>query len=134
MGKLISKAEIFSKKGLDPRELEVPEWGGTVMYRPMSMLQRREVRKKCSEVSTDANGMTKVDLDAEKLEVMTIIYCVVDPSDANKRRLMFGPEDIVVLEQEMSAGAISTVAQAILRDSGMAGGSQTFRGEEKPEG
>lgn len=134
MGKLISKAEIFSKKGLDPRELEVPEWGGTVMYRPMSMLQRREVRKKCSEVSTDANGMTKVDLDAEKLEVMTIIYCVIDPGDANKRRLMFGPEDIVVLEQEMSAGAISTVAQAILRDSGMAGGNQTFRSEEKPEG
>lgn len=133
MGKLISKAEIFSKKGLDAREIDVPEWGGSVMYRPMSMVQRREVRKKCSEVGTDANGLTKVELDAEKLEVMTIIYCVIDPNDAAKKRLMFGPDDIQVLEEEMSAGAISTIAQAILRDSGMTG-NQTFRSEEKTEG
>ena len=132
MGKLISKADIFSKKGLDPKEIEVPEWGGRVIYKPMSMVERREVRKKCSELSVDSNGQTKVEMDAEKLEVMTLIYCVLNPSDAARKRLLFGPDDIKTLEEEMCAGGISTVAQAILRDSGMTGNA-TFRGEETPK-
>lgn len=132
MGKLISKADLFSKKGLDPREIDVPEWGGSVIYRPMSMLQRREIRKKCSTVTADPDGGTKIELDAEKLEVMTLVYCVIDPSDPAKKKLMFNPDDISVLEEEISAGGISTVAQAILRDSGMAGGP-TFRDEKAAE-
>ena len=132
MGKLISKSEIFSKKGLDARTVFVPEWGGDVLYRPMSMVERREIRKKCSNITTGANGETQVDLDAEKMEVMAVIFCVIDPNDPAKRRLMFGPDDVSVLEEELTAGAVSTVAQAILRDSGLAGNSQ-FRGEKKTE-
>jgi hypothetical protein len=132
MGKLISKAEIFARKGLDPKTVFVPEWGGDVKYRPMSMVERREVRKKCSATTTDANGETKIDLDAEKMEVMCLIYCVLDPADQANNRRMFGPDDITVLEEQMCAGGISTVAQAILRDSGMAGNA-TFRGEKKTE-
>lgn len=131
MGKLITKAEIFSKKSLDPRSIYVEEWGGEVLYRPMSMVQRREVRKKCSSVET-VDGETKIEMDAEKLEVLAVIYCVLDPGDEARNKLMFNPDDIDVLESQMTAGAISTVAQAILRDSGMAG-NQGFRGEKKAE-
>jgi len=132
MGKLLNKSEIFSKKGLDSRTINVPEWGGDVLYRPMSMVQRREVRKKCSSSGVDANGQATIELDAEKLEVMTIIYCVLDPADEAQRRLMFNPDDVQVLEEQMCAGGISTVAQEILRASGMAGNAN-FRGEKKTE-
>ena len=132
MGKLLNKSEIFAKRGLDPRTVNVPEWGGDVLYRPMSMVERREIRKKASTTINDENGMPKIDLDAEKLEVMTVICCVLDPEDKAQKRLMFGQDDIKMLEEEMAAGGISTVAQAILRDSGL-GGSAIFRGEKEAE-
>lgn len=132
MGKLLKKSDIFAKKGLDPKTINVPEWGGDVIYRPMSMVERREVRKKCTISSIGKDGDPVLELDAEKLEVMTIIYCVIDPTDEAKKRLMFDPDDIATLEEQMAAGAISTVAQAILRDSGM-GGKAVFRGENKTE-
>ena len=130
MGKLLSKSDIFAKKGLDPREVEVPEWGGTVRYRPMSMVERREVRKKCTSTIVDSNGQSTIEMDMEKFEVMALIYCVLEPGSNNK--LMFKPDDVAVLEEQMAAGGISTVAQAILRDSGMAGNA-TFRSKEKTE-
>ena len=132
MGKILSKADIFSKRGLDPKTIQVDDWGGEVLYRPMSMTARREVRKKCSTVVTDENGQSTIELDAEKLEVMCVVCCVIDPADPAQKKLMFQMEDINTLEENMSAGGISTVAQAILRDSGMAGNA-TFRGEKKAE-
>ncbi len=129
MGKILTRDDIFSKKGLDARTVNVPEWGGDVMYRPMSMVERREVRKKCSTTIVDKDGQTKVELDAEKLEVLTLVYCVIDSSDPNKKKLLFDVDDIDVLESQMCAGGISTVAQTILKESGMAGNA-TFRSEE----
>lgn len=132
MSKFLKKSEIFAKKGLEPKSIEVPEWGGEVLYRPMSMIERREIRKKCSITTTDSDGRVNVELDAEKLEVLTLVYCVLDPTDESRKRLMFGPDDIFTLEEEMAAGGISTVSQAILRDSGLSGNA-VFRGEKKPE-
>lgn len=126
MGKILSKADIFSKKGLTARTVSVPEWGGDVRYRPMSMSERREIRKRSTEIITK-NGSTDVQVDSELMEVYTVITCVLDPKDDAK--LMFGPDDLEILESQMSAGGISTIAQAVLRDSGM-GGEAAFRGEE----
>jgi len=126
MGKILSKADIFSKKGLTARVVNVPEWGGDVRYRPMSMTERREIRKKSTEISTK-NGATDVQVDSELMEVYTVMTCVLDPKDDDK--LMFTPSDLETLESQMSAGGISTIAQAVLRDSGM-GGEAAFQGEE----
>lgn len=126
MGKILSKADIFNKKGLTARTVNVPEWGGDIRYRPMSMTERREIRKKSTNISTK-NGSADVQVDSELMELYTVITCVLDPKDDNK--LMFTPDDLEVLESQMSAGGISTIAQAILRDSGM-GGEATFQGEE----
>jgi len=126
MGKILSKADIFNKKGLSARTVHVPEWGGDIRYRPMSMTERREIRKKSTSVSTK-NGSADVQVDSELMELYTVITCVLDPKDDDK--LMFGPEDLATLESEMSAGGISTIAQAVLRDSGM-GGEATFQSEE----
>ena len=125
--KALSKSEIYAKKGMEPKMVNVPEWGGPVRYKPMSMSERREVRKKSTDITVGKDGETTVNVDTEKLEVWALITCVLEP-DGNK--LMFGPEDVTTLEQEMTAGGISTVAQAILRDSGMTGGA-TFSGKEE---
>lgn len=132
MVKLISKEEIFSKKGLDPKTVYVAEWGGEVLYKPMSMVERREIRKKCSTITVNQNGENSIELDAEKMEVMSVIYCVLDPKDEAKKKLMFNPDDANILEEQMCAGGISTVAQAIFKDSGLTG-TAVFRGEKKTE-
>jgi len=126
VNKILSKADIFKRKGLSRRTVHVPEWGGDVAYRAMSMVERRECRKK-STMTTSVNGEEKVEIDHEKLELWAIITCVLDPE--NESKLMFGPEDFAVLESEMAAGGISTVSQAILKESGMSGNA-SFRAEE----
>lgn len=125
--KKLSKSDIFAKKGMDPKMVHVPEWGGDVRYKPMSMLERREVRKKSTNIKAGKDGDTNIDVDTEKLEIYAVLTCVLEP-DSDKP--MFGQDDYAILETQMTAGGISTVAQAILRDSGMAGGS-TFRSEEE---
>jgi len=126
MGKILSKDDIFKKQGLRPRTVNVPEGEGDIRYRPMSLAERREIRKKSTTTSIKG-GNTDVQIDSELMEVYTVITCVLDPKDDDK--LMFGPEDLPILESHMSAGGISTIAQAILRDSGM-GGEATFSSEE----
>lgn len=123
----LSKSDIFAKKGMEPKTVHVPEWGGDVRYKPMSMSERREVRKKSTDMKSGKDGDMTVNVDTEKLEIYAVITCTLEP-DSDK--LMFGPEDVVVLEEQMTAGGISTVAQAVLRDSGMTGGA-AFSGEEE---
>lgn len=132
--KLLNKADIFAaaKKGLEPQTVTVDEWGGDVIYKPMTMTERRQVRKKAVEMVTDNTGDTTAQVDTELLEVHTVLTCVLDPADEGRKKLLFGPEDIPVLEEQMASGGISTVAQAILKASGMVGNA-TFRGEEKAE-
>ena len=128
--KLLTKSDIFAKKGLDPRTVNVAEWGGEVLYKPMSMVERREVRKKGSKTVVNSDGESVIELDGEMMEVYTLMTCVLDPSDEKRQRLMFSPEDMDVLMSQMASGGISTVAQAILQNSGMAGNA-IFQGKEE---
>lgn len=115
MGKLLNKSDIFAKKALDPKTVSVPEWGGDVKYKPMTMLERKQVRKKASETKT-VNGEVTVEVDQELLEIWAIIMCALDPDG----KPMFTPDDVTVLEEQMAAGAITTLSTAILRASGLA--------------
>ena len=129
MGKLLKKSDIFAKKSLTPRTVYVPDWDGDVIYKPMTMSERREIRKKCV---TTSPGAEQSDIDQEMMELWAIITCVLDPDDAARKKLLFGPEDINVLESQLAAGAISVVSLAILKASGL--GPSSFRdGEEEPQ-
>lgn len=133
MGKILNRNEILQKKGLKVQSVDVPDWGGQVLYRPMSMVERREVRKSCTVNQIDPDtGVNVSTVDAEKMEVMCVITCCIDPTDASQKRLLFTQDDIPTLEEEMAAGGISIVAQAILKDSGM-GGNAVFRGKKDAE-
>jgi len=129
MGKLLNKADIFAKKALDPRTVHVPEWGGDVKYKPMTMVERKEVRKRSTIQTTDKQGTAVVEVDQETLELWSIITCTLDPTDETGVKTMFVPDDLKTLEEEMAAGAISTLSTAILQASGLA--PNAFRDSEE---
>tara|TARA_R110002126_G_scaffold10482_8_gene47669 strand:- start:1030 stop:1470 length:441 start_codon:yes stop_codon:yes gene_type:complete len=117
----LGRDAIFLKgrAGLAPRSVYVDEWEGEVRYRPMSMELRRQVRTRCQTVEMDpTTGDQTKTLDPEMFEVYALIHCCLDPEDDNK--LLFNKDHAETLEKEVSAGPISTVSTAILKDSGLA--------------
>ena len=131
MKKMLKKSDIFSiaKKSFEPKSVYVPDWDGEILYRPMSMTERRQIRKKCMISSVDDMGNPIQEIDQEMMEIWAIITCVLDPEDQSRKKLMFGPQDVITLESEISAGCISVISMAILQDSGLANSS--FRKDEK---
>ena len=128
--KVLTKKDIFEKanKSLSLRYVNVPEWGGKVFYVPMTMKERREIRKKCSTVELDPmTGEQATTLDAELFEIWAIIYCCRDPRSPDHR--IFDPGDVQFLSEKMAAGPISHVATEIMKASGMAPNALK-RGEE----
>ena len=119
--KFLSRDAIFaaSKKSLEPKSVFVDEWGGDVRYKPMTMTERRSIRKSCQTFEVDrGTGERTTTLDPEKFEVMALIHCCLDPEDNEK--LLFTKDHADELETKMAAGPISTVATAILGSSGLA--------------
>lgn len=119
--KFLSRDQILAAglNTLKPQSVYVDEWGGDVRYKPMTMTERRQVRKRCQTYEVDkATGERTAVLDAEKFEVMALIHCCLDPEDDKK--LLFSIDHADALEQKMSAGPISTVSTAIMRSSGLA--------------
>ena len=119
--KFLSRDAIFkaSAKSLEPQSVHVEEWGGDVRYKPMTMNERRSIRKSCQIFDVDKGTGEKITtLDPEKFEVMALIHCCLDPEDNNK--LLFTKDHAEELENKMAAGPISTVSTAILGSSGLA--------------
>lgn len=117
----LSREQIFaaSRKSLQPQSVDVPEWGGPVRYKPMTMTERRSIRKNCQTFEIDqGTGERTTTLDPEKFEIMALIHCCLDPEDDAK--LLFTKDHAEDLETKMAAGPISTVSTAILRSSGLA--------------
>ena len=117
----LSRDDIFaaSKKSLEPQSVHVEEWGGPVRYKPMTMTERRAIRKACQTFEVDrSTGERTTTLDPEKFEVMALIHCCLDPEDDAK--LLFTKDHATELETKMAAGPISTVSTAILGSSGLA--------------
>jgi len=117
--KYLSRDDIFkaAAKSLEAKSVFVEEWGGDVRYKPMTMTERRQIRKKC-QIKEMAGGEITMTLDPEKFEVMALIHCCLDPEDDAK--LLFTPDHAEQLETKMAAGPISTISTAILRSSGLA--------------
>ena len=113
--KFLSKADIFNKKSLKSQSVHVEEWGGKVMFNPMTMNERREIRKEVSIRTVNAMGETEINVDQERFEVMCIVCCCVNEDGSP----MFTKEDSDVLLSEMAAGPVSTLSTAIMKASGL---------------
>lgn len=111
-----SRQSILSSK-MPINEIDVPEWGGVVKYIPMTMALRREIRKKSSEDIIDANGNPRSEIDAEKFEIYSVIYCCKDPEDIKKP--LFDISDYLALQNQICAGPLSRIANKIVKESGL---------------
>jgi hypothetical protein len=105
----LSRDDILKAEDLTTEEVDVPEWGGTVLVRGMSGRERDEFEASMAErrggrmVQNFANTRAKL-----------VSYCVVD--DDGQR--MFTAADIAALG-EKSGAALDRVFEAAARLSGL---------------
>ena len=100
MGRL-SREQILSAPDIVEKEVDVPEWGGSVLVRTLTKAKQIALRKQAT-----VNGQ----LDDERLEVFVFIAGVIEPA--------FSPEDYDALKAKSSA-AMDRVLMEIYRGSGI---------------
>lgn len=99
--RILTLEQVLEAPDLEEREVEVPEWGGSVKIRSFSKAAQQDLRRK---------AMVKNELDTDRLEMLMFIHGVVEPQ--------FTEEHYEALRQK-SAGAIDRVLRAILELSGL---------------
>jgi len=111
----LSRDDILKAADNDPEEVDVPEWGGSVMVRGMTGRERDAF-----EVSLMTPGRGgKRELNPANLRAKLVARCVVD-DDGNR---LFTDADIAELGDH-SAAAIDRVYAVAARLSGMSGEDQ----------
>jgi len=93
---MLSKDDIFKAKDFEIKEIEVPEWGGSIFIKSMSGYARAKLV---------ADVQNKIDLD--KLQLRVLINCICDSegkllfSEADLQKLgTKNPEVLSMLEKE----------------------------------
>jgi hypothetical protein len=107
----LSTDDILKSTGLIEKEVEVEQWGGSVMIREFSKGRQQQIRKEAS-VSDE--------IDVDKLELLMFIHGVIDP--------VFSEQDYYAL-REKSAMAIDKVLKEIMAISGL--GEKDIKEAEK---
>ena len=102
-------------------DVEVPQWGGKVKVKPLTIGQMHSSRKQAELPRENPDGTFRTDYDAEELELAVFVQGVVEPRFTNA--------DKDWLREEVSYGAVSRITKVILEASGMGAGA-----EKKPRG
>jgi hypothetical protein len=97
----LSREQVLNAKDIQQEEIEVKDWGGTVLVQSLSALQRRQIIKSCS----DKDGV----LDSVKFQTAVIVAACIEPK--------FERADIDALS-EKKAGVIAKLAESIAKVSG----------------
>lgn len=105
--KILSRADVLSADDRVIEAIEVPEWGGSVLGRSLGMDELYDVRELAG---LDEGG----DIDAEKLNLLMFIQCVVDEDG----EALFTQDDYEALRKK-SAGAMLRVLSKINKLSGI---------------
>ena len=102
--KMLTKDQILESKDVEEKIVEVPEWGGSVKVRGISLAKRIAMLNGALDSITGK-------IDTEKMLLLTFIECVIEPK--------FTVMDYVALK-EKSATAMDKVINAINAASGQA--------------
>jgi hypothetical protein len=104
----LSKQDIFSVKP-QMAELNVPEWGGTVFVRPITLEEQGKLADQTRKF-VDANSATKL----RECTLPLLLWTVLD-SDGNQ---LFTKDDVAAL-QKTPAAAIMRIQDFVLKFSGL---------------
>jgi hypothetical protein len=111
----LTKDQILESNDLKNIEVEVPEWGGSVLVRTMTGADRAAFEESMVDVQPDGTRKANVSNLRLKLVALTVV------DDAGNR--MFGIDDIERLGLKSSA-AIERVFEAAQRINGMSADSK----------
>lgn len=101
---LLSRDSILKAQDVQTRDIEVPEWGGSIRVRTMTVAERLEFVRRVSDPK-----------DTHSAAAWLLAELSVD---ANGARL-FQPEDVVELEKR-NFRAVESVVSVIIELNGMA--------------
>lgn len=109
MRKILGTEEILNASDITTEEVEVPEWGGSVLVRALTALERDRFEASVIQGS-GKNAKVKLENARAKLASLTVV-------DENGNRL-FGPNDVTKLSQK-SASALNKIFNVAARLSGI---------------
>lgn len=111
MGTYLTREAILAATSLPTEEVDVPEWGGTVIVRAMDGVTRDQW-----ESSTLVARGGAVTRDTVNIRAKLVALCVIDPETGQR---LFMPEDVDVLGK-LSGAALSRVFGVAARLGGLA--------------
>lgn len=109
--KYLTIAQVRSAPDLEPFDVDVPKWGGSVKCRPLTVDQRHEMRTKASHREQNPAGDWEVVYDDSKMQLEAIVLGVIEPK--------FNRSDIEWLRSTKDGAVIQSIALRILQASGM---------------
>ncbi len=121
MGDYLSREDILKVDDLEVRDVDVPEWGGTVRVRAMSGTDRDAYDASRMERREDGTFVATLENSRAKL----VARSVVDDNGV----LLFSEVDVVALGRK-SAVALGRVFELAAELSGLAGGDEVAGNSE----
>jgi len=115
---LLSKDAILKVDDRQVEEVEVPEWGGSVLVAGLDGAGRDAYFASMATMRQGRGGRPQMGVDGENLTAKLVARCVLDPDDPQRRQLMFTQQEVAALG-EKSGAALDRVYTAALRLSGL---------------
>lgn len=109
MGKILGRDEILAANDIQTEEVKVPEWGGSVLVRGLTALERDRF-----EASVVTQKGKTVEVKIENARAKLASWTIVD----EQGKPLFGPKDIAELGKK-SAAAMNRVYNVAARLSGI---------------
>ena len=116
----LTRDQIIDRDDEQIEEVPVPEWGGTVLVRGMSGLQREQFEasirfeKPAANRAARRRGETETDVDTKMLRERMVVWCAVDSAGVR----LFSDDDMVLLRSK-NAAALERVTGVAMRLSGI---------------
>ena len=119
---LLSRDQILGAKDIDTREVDVPEWGGAVLVRALSITEGNEWRRSMLRPVAKTDPKTRetsitMEFSTEAAELANVRMLSIACIDAEGNRL-FKPEDIEALGKH-SMTPIARVVEVVMDISGL---------------
>lgn len=100
--KILGREDILAARDLEVVEVEVPEWGGTVLVRGLTGAERDALEEEAARIGL------------KNLRARWVVRCIVDENGER----VFRDEDAELLGQK-SAAALTRVFEAVVRLSAL---------------
>lgn len=123
MAKYLSRESILSAPDVKVEDLEVPEWGGTIMVREMTTA---EVENYSMSLANNDGSMNHRKLGGMRAKIVS--WCVID----EEGEPVFKSSDVEALQRK-SNRVVSLVFDKVLEMSGLLDDEEEEEGDPKAE-